>query len=180
MKQHNARVIDIPYWTSQPLQLIFQQSITVNIAGNYVWPVNKQTFTPNVDLNPDNLYLLQTITFASDTSDGDYKEAITTMPRFHLYLETEGAGPLLRQPVYLPMHLANHAYTRALIPAGGTSNARENNVANHFLGSFAGQLIQTPNLVGKPTITLTAILSVQEVGDAEYIDAFKSQYKGVF
>jgi len=180
MKPYSARVIDIPYWTSPPLQLIFQQAITVSIAGNYVWPVNKQTFTPNIDLNPDNLYLIQGFTFASDTSDDDYKEAITTMPRFQLYLEAEGAGPVLRQPIYLPMHLANYPYVRAVLPAGGSSNTHENTVANHFVGSFSGQLIQTPSLVGKPTITLTAILSVQEIGDAEYISAFKSQYKVVY
>lgn len=175
----NSRLIDIPYWTSPPLQLIFQQTATVDIAGNYVWPVAKQTFTPNIDLNPENLYLIQSLTFASDTSDGDYKEAITTMPKFHLYLETEGALPQLRQPFYLPMHLANHTFYRPIIPAGGSSNNRQNSVANHFLASYTGQLIQTPSLIGKQSITLTMVMAVQEIGDANFIDAFKAQYKAV-
>lgn len=176
----NARFIDIPYDKAPPFQFTFASPATVDIAGFYNWRGTLVDMLPNKAIQTNALYFFTSLTFASDCEMGDYTGAIITRPQFSLHLLSEGGNPVFRQPVPLPQHFYNMTYLR-----GFTTGARGDNpslgatISNRFQGSFLGQLKQTGGLVGQPTITLTMILTCQEVTDDAYIRAFRLNYKEV-
>jgi hypothetical protein len=161
------RTIDVPVFHTKPVIFTFQQAITVNMAGNYVWPLTRVPFTPNLALSPRTLYLVRTLTFSANIGEADYQGAIVTMPHFNIYVEQSGFIPDFRAPVPLPMYFQNLAYEYSVFYRGGSDNL--NNTEENFYGTFEGTLVQTANLVGKQSVTLTVLLTVQEIEDNDFI-----------
>jgi hypothetical protein len=176
MKPENfARYQDVPIFNSPPVQFAFEQSITVNGAGNYVWPVNRQDESLGLDINEHSLYLFETYTFAADIDSEDYKGAISVRPTFRLYLKSEGANPQLKQPIQLPLYMNNFPYKMALLPRVAETNGVMTE-ENFLMGSFSGTLFQIPSLIGKRSINLVMVLSAQEVTNDDFILKFMAQY----
>lgn len=172
-----GRLIDIPYYTSPPLLFTFRQSATV-AAGSYTFLQTALTpFTPSRPIQPNVLYMFETMTFAFDIDENDYFGAIATLPQFSMYLQSDASAPNLREPVVLSKYFSKLPYKLAIIGSellGQSSDtALQGFINNRLLGNITGVLTQTPALLGKATVTAIMIFTVQEVGDNDFITDFK-------
>lgn len=165
-----ARIGDIPYYTSPPMQLVYQSTATLT-AGVYLWDDDPGVLATQRNLVDNALYFIRNITLTADVESLDFETSVTTIPEFYMFRQSDGGVrrpiPLLREPILMPSFLKNFDYRLVFETKQGN---------DQVLGAFRGQLIQSPGLIGKNTITLTAQISVQEIVDKNYINLFKTAY----
>jgi hypothetical protein len=173
-----ARYNEIPYSTSPAIQMVYQATAQVNLAGFYEFVPALAAPVNGVTLRPQALYMVSEATFASDVPEKDYVNAITNLPSFQTYLRSEGQSPQFRYAMPLPMHLAKMEYRKSILLSGGQKAAGAGTSANVLLGGFAGKLTATASLIalGQQAITLTLVLFTYEITDAEFIRYWKLQY----
>ncbi len=174
-----GRLIDIPYLTSPPLLFTFRQTAAV-AAGVYTYPqATTIAFTPSRPIQPNILYMFDTVTFAFDIDENDYYGAIATLPQFSMYLQSDSSAPSLREPLQLVKYFPALPYRLAIIGSellGASSDtALQGFQNNRLLGNVTGTLNQTPALLGKLSVTATLIFSAQEVSDNYFISEFKER-----
>lgn len=187
----SGRLIDVPYASSPPILFTYRQTAVLSGGfydfGGTSGSITKNAFLPDRPIQPNVLYLFDTITFAMDVDQNDYQAAIVTLPQFSAYVQADASGPTLREPVVLPQYLVNVPYPLSFI---GTATVQQNypgavapvgnvsaSTTNRFLGSVTGKLTATANLEGKQSITAILTLSAVEVKDNAFIEAFRNQAK---
>lgn len=202
----------IPYLKTEPFHVVFRSKANLGqiTPGYYDWsvgvnplqptPNGRVVSSPRADLDPANLYVIENFTFSADIAEEDYSGAIidTTaapdvvpgIPRFHLYVQSESGGPILKQPIPLPQY-----YQEASFPkwreyskessefSSGFSATPGQQVGvgfmglkntNQFVGAFEARLAQSVALLGKGTITLIMSMGVLEVRDENFIKEYKA------
>ncbi len=205
----------IPYLKTEPFHVVFRSKAGLGVIspGLYDWsvgtnplqptPNGRVVSNPRADLDPANLYVIESFTFSADIAETDYSGAIidTTaapdvvpgIPRFHLYVQSESNGPILKQPIPLPQY-----YQEANFPKwreySKTASDFATNFAgtpgqqvgvgflglkstNQFVGAFEARLSQTIALLGKQSITLILALGVLEIRDENFIKSYKAAYE---
>lgn len=177
-----GRLIDIPYLTSPPLLFTFRQTANV-AAGSYTFPqATTIAFTPSRPIQPNILYMFDSVTFAFDIDENDYFGAITTQPQFSMYLQSDAAAPSLREPLQLAKYLPALPYRLAVMGSellgASDDTALQGFQSNRLLGNVTGILSQTPALLGKMSITAILIFSVQEISDNKFVEDFKKRSQG--
>jgi len=173
----NAPIYNFPLKYSEPEQFVFKQTVQLNTAGNFLFPINKQRFTPDLILEDEAVYYLRTLTFGGDVAAEHYTMATIIEPVFHLYLESEAGAPQLKNPIALPIYFHNQLYQKLLEPTVLEGDGLLAGT-NRFLGSFEGTIQQIPPLIGKTALTLTMIITAQEITDETFIAELKKTYKG--
>lgn len=185
-----GRLDDIPYRTSPPLLFVYSNTAAL-IAGKYTYDVGvKAAFTPSRPINPNSLYIFKTMDFAADVGAEDYLGAITTALNFSMYVQSDAGGPALREPIPLVKYLTTIPYVLNILGTELLGDAYPGNAAvaqtqgfsyNRLLGAIGGVLTQTAPLLGKTTLTLTVVFSVQEITDRNFIADFvaRSEAPGV-
>jgi hypothetical protein len=185
-----GRLNDIPYRTSPPLLFVYTNTASL-IAGKYTYDVGiKTAFTPSRPINPNSLYIFKTMDFAADVAVEDYLGAITTALNFSMYVQSDAGGPALREPIPLVKYLQTIPYVLNILGTEMLGQAYPGNAAvtptqgfeyNRLLGAIGGVLTQTAPLLGKGTLTLTVVFSVQEITDRNFISDFvaRSEAPGV-
>lgn len=167
------RIEDLPYATSPPVQFVYQSTATLNL-GSYTWADTPSAFTPNRPVRDNTLYFFRHLTFAADISELDFTANIVTAPAFQTYLKSQANVMLFREPVNMVSFLKNWDFRFFL---ESQQEASDNSLTqDQILGTFRGSLLQGPGLVGKATITLSAIISAQEITQREYVTLFKKGY----
>jgi hypothetical protein len=194
-----GRIGDIPYRTSPPLLFVYTEVAALS-AGVYNWPVGgKAAFTPSRPINPNSLYLFNTMDFACDIDQADYQSAISTQMNFSMYLQSDAGAPSLREPIPLVKYYNTIPYVLNILGTELLGEAYQNSSGispaqgysfNRLMGDINGTLTQTPTLIGKASITATLVFSVQEITDKNFIKDFvdrseasitvKSNSKGVW
>jgi len=194
----------IPYLKTEPMHVVFRSKANIGqiTPGYYDWAVttNPNQPTPNgrvvasprADLDPANMYIIEHFTFSADIDEADYSGAIidTTaalgvtpgIPRFHLYVQSEGTGPILKQPIPIPQYYQESAFPKWRVYSKEHSDfGNQTGVAflgmknvNQFVGAFEARLQQTLPLIGKGTITLILSLGVLEVKDENFIRQYQA------
>lgn len=194
----------IPYLKTEPLHVVFRSKANVGQInpGYYDWAVttNPNQPTPNgrvvasprADLDPANMYIIEYFTFSADVDEADYSGAIVDtsaalgvtpgLPRFHLYVQSEGTGPILKQPIPLPQYYQENSFPKWRVYSKESSDfGSQTGVAflgmksvNQFVGAFEARLQQTLPLIGKGTITLILSLGVLEVKDENFIRQYQA------
>lgn len=177
-----GRLIDIPYLTSPPLLFTFRQSAAV-VAGSYTFPQTTTiAFNPSRPIQPNILYMFDTVTFAFDIDENDYFGAISVQPQFSMYLQSDSNAPTLREPLQLAKYFPALPYRLAVMGSellGASDNtALQGFQSNRLLGNVTGTLLQTPALLGKVSVTAILIFTVQEISDNRYIEEFKMRAEG--
>lgn len=170
-----ARIDDLPYVSSKAAQFVYQSTCevghdsngNVDTPGNFVWNDRAASMTPARPLGENSLYFIRNLTMTADVNQNHFPQSIVTPPRFYLYKESNLAAPILREPVIMPCFLENFDYRYAFF----TSDP-----ADQLLGAWTGQLEMVSDLTGKDFITLTMVISAQEIIDENYIAAFKKAY----
>lgn len=176
-----GRLADIPYRTSPPLLFVYTETADL-AAGAYTWPLGgKAAFTPTRPINPNSLYLFQTMDFACDVAQEDFQSAVTTPLSFSMYLQSDGGSPALREPIPLVKYFNTIPYLLNILGTELLGEAYQNSSGispaqgysfNRLLGDVNGVLTQTPVLIGKGSITATLVFSVQEITDKNFIADF--------
>jgi hypothetical protein len=194
----------IPFLKTEPLHAVFRSKARMGqiVAGFYDFalvtdpaqptPNGTNRASPRVDLDPDNLYIIDYFTFSANIGEDDYADAIVDdtaaagtdpgLPRFHLYVESELGGPILKQPIPLPQYYQDAPYpkwrdfskeasdnidTTSIVLSGMKST-------NQLQGAFEGRFAVTPALAGKQIITLTLAFGMLEIRDMEFIRQYKA------
>ena len=166
-QKHVARAEDLPYSSSPPVQFVYRSTATLSM-GNYVWDDLPSAISPARPILANVLYFFRHITLTADVSPLDFDSNVVTPPSFYTYRLSDGGSTVLfREPVIMPTFL--HAYDYRLWWKSQQSN-------DTLRCAFKGQVIQGPSLIGKASITLTAIISAQEVVDKNFIECFTDLY----
>ena len=162
------RAEDLPYWTSPPIQFVYQQTAPLGLA-QYTWTPTPGQLLFQRPLLHNALYFFRNITLTADVADLDFQSNVTTatMPRFQMYLQSTGKTILFREDLQMPEFFQQFTYPF------WWETARDE---DQLFGSFNGILSQGFSLIGKTSVTLTAVISAQEVTDDKYINLFKSHY----
>lgn len=192
----------VPYLKTEPFHVVFRSKANVGqiVAGFYDWSVNTNALqptpngrvvsSPRADLDPQALYIIQHFTFSADIDGQDYSGAIVDdtaapdvvpgIPRFHLYVQSENNGPILKQPIPLPQYYQEaefpkwRVYSKEASDFSGSVGVGFLGIknTNQFVGAFEARLAQTVPLIGKGTITLIMALNVLEVRDENFIKEY--------
>ncbi len=151
-------------------------------AGSYTFTSAKTVFTPSRPIQPNILYMFDTMDFAMDIDQGDYFGSIVTLPSFSMYLQSDASSPAFREPMQLSKYFNTLPYKLAVMGSEllGLSDqpALQGFQNNRLLGAVTGVLTQTPALLGKLSITAILVFAVQEVSDHRFIAAFKARAQG--
>lgn len=172
-----GRLIDIPYLTSPPLLFTFRQTAAV-VAGSYTFAQTTSiAFTPSRPIQPNILYMFETVTAAFDIDENDYFGAISVQPQFSMYLQSDANAPSMREPLQLVKYFPALPYKLAIMGSellGQSSNTSAQGFQNNrLLGNVTGTLLQTPALLGKVTVTAILVFTVQEISDNRFLEEFK-------
>jgi hypothetical protein len=167
---HVARLEDLPYNDSPPVQFVYEQTATLN-AGIYNFvnttPQDLKVLRPVLE---NVLYYFRNVTLTADIENQDFTSAITNNIQFQLYRTGNGLAPLFREAILMNQFFQQLDYRFNWF----------SNISNDVLkGSFSGTLKQTPALIGKGSITLKAVIIAQEIVDEQFIKAFKMHYPEV-
>lgn len=169
------RIEDLPYWTSPPVQFVYQSTADLHL-GSYTWANAPSALLTNRPVLQNAVYFFRHLTFTADISELDYTANLVTIPAFQTYLKSTANTMLFREPVLMTSFLRSWDF-RFLWDSRQARTA-DNATADQLLASFNGSIVQGPNLVGKNSITLTAVVSAQEIVDEEYLDLLKKKYPG--
>ena len=161
-----ARLEDLPYYTSPPIEFTYQSSAPF-AAGKYTWADGQVPLTPNRPIMPNSLYYFRSITLSADIEEVDFTSNIVTTPAFQMYLRGRAKAILFREPVLMVKFLQNFDYRFVW---------KTQTTIDQLYASFNGVLAQGPGLVGKDPLTLTAVISAQEIVDEGFVKLFKQTY----
>lgn len=193
----------VPYLKTEPFHVVFRSKANVGqiTPGFYDWSVNTNPLqptpngrvvsSPRADLDPECLYVIQHFTFSADVDPADYAGAIIDataapdvvpgIPRFHLYVQSENTGPILKQPIPLPQFYEEAEFPKWRVYSKEASDLSGIGVGfmgikntNQFIGAFEARLQQTAPLIGKGSITLIMALGVLEIRDENFIKVYKA------
>lgn len=157
------RLEDLPYTSSPPIQFVYRQTANLN-AGSYTFATSgPQPLSTLRPLIANAVYYFRSVTIAADIDEGDYLSSILTLPVFQMYPLSTGKQILFREPLSIAKYFQNFDYRLAW------QTQRED---DQFFCSIDGQLDQIASLIGKASITLSVILSVQEIVDTSFIKQF--------
>lgn len=183
----SGRLLDIPYWTSPPLVFTYRETANI-LAGSYTFlSSTKGVFTPSRPIRANALYKFWTFDFAMDVAEIDYLGAITTLPQFSMFLQSDAAAPALREPIPLAKYFNTLPYSLSVLgeellerayPGANAVTPTQGYTFNRLLGSVEGALLQTPALMGKNSVTATTVFTVQEIVDEHFISEFKGRAGG--
>ena len=162
------RLEDLPYYSSPPIQFVYESTAQL-LQGAYVWNDAPTALTPNRPINSNYLYYFRSLSMSADISELDYTANIITTPQFFTFLQSDALAVMFREPILMVKFFDQFDYRYTWSTQSGQ---------DQLFGAFRGSLIQGANLIGKNTITLTAVISAQEIVDEEYIQLFKKSYPG--
>ena len=101
-------------------------------------------------------------------SEFDFVSNITTRPQFRLFRRGASNAVVFREPIEFNMYYSQFDYRLYFMSQQGENDA--------LLAGFNGVLSQGPNLIGKASITLKAVISAQEIIDNDYTERFMKSY----
>jgi len=171
------RIEDLPYATSPPVQFVYQSTAPL-VLGAYTWADTPAPLLNDRPILENAIYYLRDITLTADIESLDFSSNIATLPDFQLFVQSEGGTVLFRESIKMPIFLDQFNYRLAWWTYQGQSSNQGATFSTKdaLRGGFFGALTQGSNLVGKNDVTLTAVISAQEIIDDGFIMEFKKQY----
>jgi hypothetical protein len=160
------RLEDLPYWTSPPVQFVYRSTANV-IAGTYTWADPPTILTYSRPVLETAIYYIRNISMSANIDALDYSENLLAIPQFQMYLQSTGKTILFREPVIMAQFFEQMDF-RFL-----WNTNQDNDI---LYGSFVGSLAQGAGLIGKGSITLTAVVLAQEIVDDSFITLFRQNY----
>lgn len=171
------RIEDLPYYSSPPIQFVYQSTAPLAL-GAYTWADAPTALTPTRPMLDNALYYLRHITLSADVSELDFTAAITTTPEFFTYQKSDAVTLLFREPIQMVKFLEAFDFRQTFVVKQGRPDplAGAGALGERILAAFTGVLVQTAALIGKTSITLTAVISAQEIVDRNFINNYRAAY----
>lgn len=163
------RIEDLPYISSPPVQFTYYSEATFNL-GTYEWNDSPTSLIPNRRVLKNTLYYIRSITLSANIEEADFTSCLNVIPTFQMYKKGTQNSILFREPIYMVKYMENFDYRMTWL------TQMDN---DQLLAGFKGTLNQNFNLIGTSPITLTAIVSAQEITDHDFIELFKRKYPQV-
>lgn len=160
------RLEDLPYWTSPPVQFVYRSTAPV-IAGTYTWADPPTVLTYSRPVLETAIYYIRNISLSANIDALDYSQNLANIPQFQLYLQSTGKTILFREPVIMTQFFEQMDF-RFL-----WNTNQDNDI---LYGSFVGSLTQGAGLIGKGSVTLTAVVLAQEIVDHNFINLFRQNF----
>jgi hypothetical protein len=167
-----ARIEDLPYWSSTPMQFSFTQSATITL-GQYPFTAARASMEGEKNLTDNSLIYIRSISFSADIPILDYQQALqlvggsTDIPAFYMFLQSDANAPTLRDPIKLLNYFDNQDYKMLIEPK---------KLPNRLTAFFRGTLQQTGALAGITDINLNIDIYAQEIIDDNFVAAIKAGY----
>lgn len=162
------RIEDLPYWTSPPIQFVYETTATLAF-GQYTFTGVRTALAIVRPLIQNVIYYFRNITLSADISEADYLGAIASTaqtPQFHLYRQSSGGGQLFREPIRMSNFFNQFEYRLAW---------QTQYSPDQLLGSVVGVLNQTPALIGKASVTIKEVIAAQEIVDQKFTNLFREK-----
>jgi hypothetical protein len=157
------RLEDLPYATSPAVEFVYKQTAAL-AAGSYIF--SGSVPSPLSVLRPlmqNCVYYFRSLTISADIEENDYLPSITVTPTFQMFLKGTGKQILFREPVSIAKYFQNFDYRLCWI------TQRED---DELFGVISGTLTQTASLIGKASITVSVVISAQEIVDQAFVKRF--------
>ncbi len=151
----------------QPL-LRFDATFNAPLVGGYDWSVAANVNVPFQLIRKNQLYLIERYSFSATIPEGDFFGAVLTVPTLSVRIEEETNRQIYPTPIPLLNYVDG---LETLIYAYGNQDQQ-------LTGTFAGQLNQTPPLVGVPVITAQVQFNIYEVKNKDWIENFLGRTQG--
>lgn len=161
-----GRIEDLPYITSPAIQFVYQSKATLD-GGGFTWADTPSPLTPNRPVHGNFAYYFRSISFSADIAGVDFNANLVETPQFKTFLQGDQNTVIFREPILMVDYLQNFAFRQVWFPS------RFDDLVS---ASFEGSIIQGPNLIGKNSITLTAVISAQEIVDEHFVKVLKDGY----
>lgn len=167
-----ARIGDIPYWESPPMQFSFTEKVDL-VLGTYPMIAGRTPMINVKNLNESTLIYFYDMTFSADIPGLEYQKSLqlitgdTSIPNFNMFFQDNRNAPALQDPILLQNYFTAQDYQLLVEPK------QTPNTLNAF---FRGTLQQTAALAGVQSINMTFTFYAQQIVDDNYIQAFKQGY----
>lgn len=161
---HVPRAEDLPYWGSPPIQFVYESTALLS-GGTYTWADSPSLISPVRPVRPNVLYFFRNVSLVADVEELDFTANIIVNPKFNVHLQSDSKAPLFREPLQM-----NKFYDQFDYRLWWSSQQAD----DKLYGTFAGTVNQGPTLIGKPSITLKAIITAQEVSDEYFVNQFRT------
>jgi len=175
LQDYIARIEDLPYFSSPPMQFTFTQSATLTL-GRYPFVSEKAVVGNNKNLTDNVLVYIKEITFSADIELLAYQQALklstgaTDIPTFSLFLQSEARSPIFIDPIQLGNYYSGQEYKKIFL-------SKQN--PNELTGFFRGTLQQNAALAGVQEINLTMDIWVQQITNDNFIEAIRKNYPNI-
>jgi hypothetical protein len=170
-----ARIEDLPYYYSPPMQITFKQKAVLN-AGRYIFNGAREAIGNNKNINDLTLLYIKSMSFNADVDLLNYQRALklndgtVDIPRFSLFAESDTNAPVFIDPIQLTDYFYDQQYKKLLLMA---------QTPNRLTGFFRGSLQQHGGIAGVSEITMTINVWIQSITDDNFIKALKSRYPNI-
>lgn len=170
-----ARIEDLPYYTSPPIQFTYTQQAALTI-GQYPFILTKAAMNNTVQLTDNSLIYIRDISFYADIDKQDYQEALKLaggtldVPELSLYMAGNAAVPIFRNPIFLGNYFREQSYRKLIMPKF---------TPNNLLASIQGTLQQHAALAGVNEINITVELFCQEIVDDNFIAGIVKEFPAI-
>jgi len=170
-----ARLEDLPYYSSPPIQFIHTQQGALAL-GTYPFVIAKVVMQNTIQLSDNSLIYIRNISFYADVPELDYQLALqlaagtVNIPRLSIYFSGNASVPLLRNPIFLGNYFREQDY-RILVRPKVTPNTIQ--------AAIEGTLQQHGGLAGIGQINLTAEVYCQEIVDDNFVSAVTKKYPAI-
>lgn len=151
----------------QPL-VRFAATFNAPLVGGYDWGVAANVDVPFQLIRKNQLYLIERYSFSATIPEGEFFGAVQTVPTLSVRIEEETNRQIYPTPIPLLNYVDG---LETLIYAYGNQDQQ-------LTGTFAGQLSQTPALVGVGTITAQVQFNIYEVKNKYWIENFLGRTQG--
>jgi len=167
-----ARIEDLPYYTSPPIQVTYTQQATLTL-GQYPFTKAKGQMGFNVNVTDNSLWYIRALSFSADIPEVDYQQALqlaggtNAIPVFQMFFSGQAHVPMLRNALQLNQYFRDLDYKLLVMPKI---------LPNVLKGNIFGTLQQTAALAGINVINATIEVYIQEITDDNFIRAVTKDY----
>ena len=154
----------------------FIQSVNTFVAtfnaptlGAYDWNVAANTGQVVIDLRKQSVFLLEKLSFSATVAEGDFLEAVTTVPTIRLRRRLDQQNVF-----YKPIPIVSYVDGNDAIQYVWTRT--QDNNPDDLIIDFRGVLTQTAALVGIVTITAQVTFNFYEIVNSAWLKQFRAAY----
>lgn len=145
----------------------FTANFNAPLLGGYDWNLPANTDVAFQFMRKNHLYLIERYSFSATAAEGDFLDAVITVPTLAVRIPSETNRLIYPNPIPLINYIDG---LETLIYAYCDQD-------QSLTGTFRGQVNQSAPFVGMPSITAQVQFNIYEVKNKDWIDHFLGRTK---